>query len=38
MFADNPKRDRFENYESVNEAYVVENVGKAVLLENIELV
>lgn len=38
MFAENAKRDRFENYESVNEAYVVENVGKAVLLENIELV
>jgi hypothetical protein len=38
MFTDNPKRDRSENYESVNEAYVVENVGKAVLLENIELV
>ena len=38
MFVDNPKRDRFENYESVNEAYVVENVGKAVLLENIALV
>ncbi|WP_010465848.1 phage major capsid protein, P2 family [Acidovorax radicis] len=38
MFTDNPKRDRYENYESVNEAYVVENVGKAVLLENIELV
>lgn len=38
MFRDNPVRDRFENFESVNEAYVVENVGKAVLLENIELV
>jgi P2 family phage major capsid protein len=38
MFTDNAKRDRYENYESVNEAYVVENLGKAVLLENIELV
>lgn len=38
LFTDNAKRDRYENYESVNEAYVVENVGKAVLLENIELV
>ncbi len=38
MFRDKPERDRYENFESVNEAYVVENVGKAVLLENIELV
>lgn len=38
MLIENPKRDRFENYESSNDAYVVENVGKAVLMENIEFV
>ncbi|PHI29235.1 phage major capsid protein, P2 family [Budvicia aquatica] len=32
---DNPKRDRIENYESVNEAYVVEDYDCAVLIENI---
>lgn len=35
---DNPKRDRIENYESVNEAYVVEDYDCAVLIENIEIV
>lgn len=33
---DNAKRDRIETYESVNEAYVVEDYEKAVLIENIE--
>ena len=32
---DNPKRDRIENFESVNEAYVVENYRCAALVENI---
>lgn len=32
---DNAKRDQIENYESVNHAYVVEDAGKAVLIENI---
>lgn len=32
---DNPKRDRIENYESVNEAYVVEDYKAGCLLENI---
>lgn len=32
---DNAKRDQIENYESVNHAYVVEDMGKAVLIENI---
>jgi P2 family phage major capsid protein len=31
------KRDRIENYESSNDAYVVEELGLAALLENIEL-
>jgi P2 family phage major capsid protein len=34
---DNPKRDRIETYESSNDAFVVEDLGKACLLENIEL-
>jgi P2 family phage major capsid protein len=33
---DNPKRDRIENYESSNDAYVVENYGLAAMIENIE--
>lgn len=33
---DNPKRDRIENFESVNEAYVVEDYRCAALVENIE--
>lgn len=32
---DNAKRDRIENYESVNEAYVVEDLGCAAMAENI---
>lgn len=32
---DNSKRDQIENYESVNHAYVVEDSGKAVLVENV---
>lgn len=34
---DNAKRDRIENYESVNEAYVVEDLGCAAFAENIQL-
>lgn len=33
---ENPKRDRIENYESSNDAYVVEDYGCGCLLENIE--
>lgn len=32
---DNPKRKRIENYESSNEAYVIEDFGAAALVENI---
>ena len=32
---DNAKRDQIENYESVNQAFVVEDMGKAALVENI---
>ncbi|ERK13266.1 Phage major capsid protein [Pantoea sp. AS-PWVM4] len=32
---DNPKRDRIENFESVNEAYVIEDYRCAALVENI---
>lgn len=35
---DNPKRDQIENYESSNDAYVVEDYGLACLAENIEIV
>lgn len=35
---DNPKRDRIENFESVNEAYVVEDYRCAALVENIEMI
>lgn len=35
---DNPKRDRIENYESSNDAFVVENYGLAAMVENIEFV
>jgi P2 family phage major capsid protein len=35
---DNAKRDRIENYESSNDAYVVEDLGRAAVAENIELV
>lgn len=34
---DNPKRDRIENYESSNDAFVVEDYGMCALIENIEL-
>ena len=37
MLIDNPRRDRIENYESSNDAYVIEDFGAAVLAENIEL-
>lgn len=33
---DNAKRDRIENYESSNDAYVVEDYGLAAVIENIE--
>jgi P2 family phage major capsid protein len=32
---ENPKRDRIENYESSNDAYVVEDFGAGCLIENI---
>ncbi|MCL1961302.1 MAG: phage major capsid protein, P2 family [Desulfovibrionaceae bacterium] len=35
---DNPKRDRIENYESSNDAYVVEKYGACALVKNITLV
>lgn len=35
---DNAKRDRIENYESSNEAYVIEDYGFGCLVENIKLV
>jgi P2 family phage major capsid protein len=35
---DEAKRDRIENYESSNDAYVVEDFGLGALVENIELV
>lgn len=34
---DNPKRDRIETYESSNDAFVIEDLGKACLIENIEI-
>lgn len=34
---DNPKRDRIENFESVNEAYVVEDYQCTALIENIQI-
>ena len=37
-FKDVPERDRIENYESSNEAYVVEDFGAGCLVENITLV
>ena len=37
MITDNPKRDRIEDFQSVNEAYVVEDLGKAALIDGIEL-
>lgn len=38
LVMDNPKRDRVENYESVNEAYVVEDYKAGCLIENITYV
>ncbi|MFV0662755.1 phage major capsid protein, P2 family [Denitromonas sp.] len=35
---DNAKRDRVENYESSNEAYVVEDYGCGCVIENIQIV
>lgn len=35
MLQDNPKRDRIENYESSNDAYVVEDFGAGCVIENI---
>jgi len=35
---DNPKRDRIENYQSSNDAFVVEDYGCTALIENIEIV
>lgn len=35
MIIDNPKRDRIEIYDSVNEAYVIEDIDAAVLADNI---
>lgn len=37
MIVDNPKRDQVEDYQSVNEAYVVEDLGKCALIDGIEL-
>lgn len=34
---DNPKRDRIETYESSNDSFVIEDLGKACLVENIEI-
>jgi P2 family phage major capsid protein len=34
---DNPKRDRIENYESSNDAFIVEDYGAGCLIENINL-
>ncbi|MEY2883068.1 MAG: Ralstonia virus [Pseudomonadota bacterium] len=35
MVIDNPKRDRIENFSSSNDAYVIEELGAAALVENI---
>lgn len=35
---DNVKRDRYENYESSNDAFVIEDLGLAALVENITIV
>lgn len=35
--SENPKRNRIENFESSNDAYVVEDFGAGCLIENIEL-
>ena len=36
MLINNPKRDQLENYESSNDAYVIEDFGAAMFAENIE--
>ncbi len=38
QIVDNAKRDRIEDYQSCNDAYVVEDYGRAALIENIEIV
>jgi len=35
QFKDEPALDQIENYESVNESYVVEDYGVCALVENI---
>lgn len=35
---ENPARDRIEDYQSVNEAYVIEDYGQCALIENIQFV
>ncbi|GLQ93469.1 phage major capsid protein, P2 family [Dyella acidisoli] len=37
LLRDRPERDQIENYESSNDAYVVEHYGTVALFENIEL-
>ena len=37
MLKDEPEADQIANYESVNEAYVVEDYGMCALVENIVL-
>lgn len=34
---DNPKRDRVDTYESSNDAFVIEDLGKACLIEHIQI-
>ena len=34
---DDPKRDRIQTFESSNDAFVIEDLGKACLIENIEI-
>ncbi|MNY14790.1 Phage major capsid protein, P2 family [compost metagenome] len=36
LLKDNPEMDQVENYESSNDAYVIERIGGAVLVEKIE--
>lgn len=38
LLIDNPKRDQIENYESANEAYVIEDLELMAMAENIEAV
>jgi len=37
MLKDNPERDRIDNFESSNDAFVVEDYGLGCVVENIEL-